>query len=137
MGPVGMPIRPCLENPIIEIEIEIRPPSTRALASRLRVARASVVSAYEQLLAEGYLAGKVGSGTYISSDLPEPLERRAVPRTPITARRPHVPPPATRLERLAQATGESETRPFAMGRCRGDARTSRPGAGSASAPCAR
>ena len=100
-----------------------RLPSTRALASRLRVARASVVSAYEQLLAEGYLAGKVGSGTYISSDLPEPLERRAVPRTPITAQRPHLPHPATRLDQLAQATGESETRPFAMGRCRVDAGT--------------
>ena len=101
-----------------------RLPSTRALAFRLHIARASVVSAYEQLLAEGYLAGKVGSGTYISSDLPEPLERRAVPRTPIaTARRPRVPRPATRLEQFAQATGESETRPFAMGRCRVDART--------------
>ena len=40
-------------------------PSTRDLASRLHLARASVVSAYEQLLAEGYLSGKVGSGTYI------------------------------------------------------------------------
>src|ERR1700680_2260078 len=52
-------------------------PSTRVLAARLFVARASVVSAYEQLFAEGYLSGKVGSGTYISSDLPEPIDRRA------------------------------------------------------------
>ena len=101
-----------------------RLPSTRALAARLRVARASVVSAYEQLLAEGYLVGKIGSGTYISSDLPEPLVRRPVDRAPaIAARRPRVPRPATRLEQLAQSTGESETRPFAMGRCRVDGRT--------------
>jgi len=98
--------------------------STRSLASRLRVARASVVSAYEQLLAEGYLAGQVGSGTYISCDLPEALERRPVSLAPATAaRRVRVPAPAVRLERLAQSTGESETRPFAMGRCRVDART--------------
>ena len=55
-------------------------PSTRALAGRLGLARASIVSAYEQLLAEGYLTGKVGSGTYISSDLPEPIERRSITR---------------------------------------------------------
>src|SRR5262245_9421942 len=58
-------------------------PSTRALATRLAVARASVVSAYEQLLAEGYVTGKIGSGTYISADLPEPIEttRRAARRS--------------------------------------------------------
>lgn len=101
-----------------------RLPSTRDLASRLRLARASVVSAYEQLLAEGYLVGKVGSGTYISSDLPERLVRRPVARAPATIRRhPRVPTPATRLERLAQSTGESDHRPFAMGRCRVDVRT--------------
>jgi GntR family transcriptional regulator/MocR family aminotransferase len=33
-----------------------RVPSSRAMASKLGVARASVVSAYEQLLAEGYVA---------------------------------------------------------------------------------
>ena len=100
-------------------------PSTRALAARLRVARASVVSAYEQLLAEGYLAGKVGSGTYISTDLPEPLERRPAARASAPARGPRLPAPALRLERFTQSTGESETRPFAMGRCRLDAYTER------------
>jgi len=100
-----------------------RLPSTRALAARLRVARASVVSAYEQLLAEGYLDGRVGSGTYISADLPEPLERRPVTRGGAAARQPQLPAPALRLERMRQATGESETRPFAMGRCRLDAST--------------
>ncbi len=101
-----------------------RLPSTRSLASRLQVARASVVSAYEQLLAEGYLEGKVGSGTYISSDLPERLERRPPGRAPATtARRPPVPAPATRLERLAPSIGEGSAQAFAMGRCRVDART--------------
>ena len=48
-------------------------PSTRALAKRLSIARSSVATAYEQLFAEGFLSGRVGSGTYVSSDLPEPM----------------------------------------------------------------
>src|SRR5258708_24377796 len=65
-----------------------RLPSTRELAAELGVARASVVAAYEQLLAEGCIAGKVGSGTYISSDLPEPIvgAKRRARRPPTTAR---------------------------------------------------
>jgi GntR family transcriptional regulator/MocR family aminotransferase len=43
-----------------------RVPSSRAMASQLSVARASVVSAYEQLLAEGYVESRHGSGTFIS-----------------------------------------------------------------------
>ena len=51
-------------------------PSTRGLASQLSVSRSAVVSAYEQLLAEGYASSKAGSGTCVSSDLPEPIEGR-------------------------------------------------------------
>ena len=60
-------------------------PSTRALASQLSVSRSAVVAAYEQLLAEGYAGGKVGSGTYVSSDLPEPIEGRKPRRKPSAA----------------------------------------------------
>src|SRR5213075_3506660 len=52
-------------------------PSTRELASQLGVSRSAAVAAYEQLLAEGYTSGRHGSGTYISSDLPEPIEGSA------------------------------------------------------------
>ena len=48
-----------------------RLPSTRALAQQLGVSRLTVVSAYEQLLAEGYTEGKTGAGTYIASSLPD------------------------------------------------------------------
>ncbi len=40
-------------------------PSTRALARRLGVSRNTVVNAYEALATEGYLSGKVGSGTKV------------------------------------------------------------------------
>src|SRR6516225_6068571 len=46
-----------------------RMPSSRAMASKLGVARASVVSAYEHLLAEGYVESRHGSGTFITGDL--------------------------------------------------------------------
>jgi GntR family transcriptional regulator / MocR family aminotransferase len=99
-------------------------PSTRRLAARLGMARASVVSAYEQLLAEGYLAGKVGSGTYIAPDLPEAVERRDLARArPPLARPPRLPARVKALEALVPSTAEADPRPFNPGRCSVDART--------------
>ncbi len=46
-------------------------PSTRALADELHVSRNTVVNAYEQLLAEGYLESIAASGTYVASVLPD------------------------------------------------------------------
>ena len=46
-----------------------RLPPTRTLAQELGVSRNTVVNAFEQLSAEGYLAGKVGSGTYVAHSL--------------------------------------------------------------------
>ena len=48
-------------------------PSTRALSEELSVARATVVEAYEQLLSEGYLETRSGSGTRVAAELPEQL----------------------------------------------------------------
>src|SRR3954465_12698097 len=61
------------------LEGRLRPgqriPSTRALAADLGVSRLPVLSAYEQLLHEGYLVGRTGSGTFVSNDLPDHLVR--------------------------------------------------------------
>jgi len=46
-------------------------PSTRELAVQLGLSRMTVVNAYDQLTAEGYLTSTVGSGTFVSEDLPE------------------------------------------------------------------
>jgi GntR family transcriptional regulator/MocR family aminotransferase len=48
-----------------------RLPSTRAFAHTLGISRSTVVVAFEQLLYEGYLRGKVGSGTYVEDVLPD------------------------------------------------------------------
>jgi len=45
-----------------------RLPSTRALAAELGVSRAVVEQGYEQLLAEGWLESRRGSGTYVAPD---------------------------------------------------------------------
>ncbi|MFO1034345.1 MAG: PLP-dependent aminotransferase family protein [Hyphomicrobiales bacterium] len=50
-----------------------RLPSSRALAEQLDVARATVVEAFEQLIGEGYLETRRGSGTAVAARLPEEL----------------------------------------------------------------
>lgn len=47
-----------------------RLPSTRALANRLGVSRTVTSAAYEQLHAEGWIAGRHGSGTYVTTTPP-------------------------------------------------------------------
>ncbi len=46
-----------------------RLPSTRALASQLGISRTVVLLAYDRLLAEGFIVGQAGSGTYVSQSL--------------------------------------------------------------------
>jgi GntR family transcriptional regulator / MocR family aminotransferase len=64
------------------LEGQLRPgqrvPSTRALAAELEVSRISVSSAYEQLLAEGYLETFVGAGTCVARSIPDDALRPAV-----------------------------------------------------------
>ncbi|TDF92798.1 PLP-dependent aminotransferase family protein [Paenibacillus piri] len=46
-----------------------RLPPTRRLAQEFGIARNVVIDAYEQLTAEGYVTGKVGSGTYVAAGI--------------------------------------------------------------------
>jgi len=65
-----------------------RLPATRDLAAQYRLARGTVVTAFEQLESEGYLKGRSGSGTFVNDVLPDDLMR--------VVRRPE-PSPANRL----------------------------------------
>lgn len=47
-----------------------RLPATRLLARELGVSRNTVLAAYEQLHAEGFIEGRVGSGSYVAPQLP-------------------------------------------------------------------
>ena len=78
-----------------------RVPSTRAMAVELGVSRLPVLTAYDQLLHEGYLTGRIGSGTFVSAALPDDLLRSpaaAAPAHPVAPRRGPRPAPRPRDE---------------------------------------
>jgi GntR family transcriptional regulator / MocR family aminotransferase len=50
-----------------------RLPATRELAAQYGLSRPTIVTAFDQLRSEGYVEGKIGSGTYVSQTLPEEL----------------------------------------------------------------
>ena len=63
----------CLRAAIIEgvVQPKTRLPASRDLAKEIQVSRNTVLSAYEQLQAEGYLEARTGQGTWVSEQLPE------------------------------------------------------------------
>lgn len=97
-----------------------RLPSSRDFATRLGVARASVVAAYDLLLAEGYAVGKVGSGTYVSGDLSGVAELK--PAAPPRAEPPAVPARARDLDEMVFPAPQADPRLFSTGRTLLDAR---------------
>jgi GntR family transcriptional regulator/MocR family aminotransferase len=56
-----------------------RVPPSRQLAKSLSLARNTILEAYEQLLAEGYLLAHHGSGTYVAPTLPDSAFRAVPP----------------------------------------------------------
>lgn len=59
------------------LEGRLRPgtrlPATRDLARQYSLSRGTIIAAFEELKAEGYVEGNIGSGTYVSKVLPEAL----------------------------------------------------------------
>ncbi len=74
-------------------------PSTRALVRELGISRTTVCQAFDQLTAEGYIQGVVGSGTY-AADVPED-SLATVRREPVPAIAG--PPPARLASKRAAA----------------------------------
>jgi GntR family transcriptional regulator / MocR family aminotransferase len=98
-----------------------RVPSTRALAAELGVSRFPVLTAYGQLLHEGYLEGRVGSGTYVRAAPPDDAFRPARPGRPAktAAAAPSLPSTPAGAARAARpparpAPDEWAVRPFRM-----------------------
>jgi len=77
-------------------------PSSRFLKTELGISRNTVIEAYEQLESEGYLESHVGSGTYISEQLPEQFTEirfpSSSPSPPKSERRPQSVPTARTLD---------------------------------------
>jgi GntR family transcriptional regulator/MocR family aminotransferase len=57
-----------------------RLPSTRDLATDLGVSRNTVMAAFQQLIAEGYVDASIGSGTYVAQALASPRQMIAAGR---------------------------------------------------------
>jgi GntR family transcriptional regulator/MocR family aminotransferase len=76
-----------------------RLPSTRAVAACLGISRNTALNAYELLAADGFLAGKIGSGTRVSQVVAvAPLVPAPnVPDTRLLMRLAHYPAAATGL----------------------------------------
>lgn len=65
-------------------------PPSRTIARELQVSRTTVILAFEHLLTEGYIEGKAGSGTFISSHIPERFFQSPKPIEPAIPSRPPV-----------------------------------------------
>lgn len=84
-------------------------PSTRMLAQALQLARGTVVEAFEQLVAEGFLEARAGAGTRVAS-LPE-----VVPAAlPASSAAPQLPAAAAALARIAADFRPLPHIPFAI-----------------------
>jgi len=65
-----------------------RLPSSRSLANDLDISRNTVLTAYDQLTAEGYLESRIGAGSFVSNQLPDDLlERKGSGKTTDIANR--------------------------------------------------
>src|ERR1043166_2114064 len=98
-------------------------PSTRPLASQLGVSRTSVISAYEQLLDEGYISGQVGSGSYICFDPPTPSIPAAAHRKREAVTPSRSAKASETLNEFADSTAQWDERAFNTGRTLLDARS--------------
>lgn len=87
-----------------------RLPATRDLAHQYGLSRPTIVTAFEQLRSEGYVEGKVGSGTYVSETLPDALldAPRAKMASRARVRKTRISEYARRLPRFVRA----EARPI-------------------------
>lgn len=85
-----------------------RLPSSRALADQFAIARNTVLLAYEQLLAEGYLESRPGAGTFVGAALPACAAPR--PAAAVPAEAPRTPRLSRYSERLRGLDIDSLTR---------------------------
>ncbi|KAB1551225.1 PLP-dependent aminotransferase family protein [Corynebacterium sp. 321] len=96
-----LPVQICASIRSLVVEGLLEPgeklPSTRILAEQLGVSRGTIVTAFDQLIAEGYLVARHGSGTHINPALtPKPLHPHnhplpAPPEQPLNELTPGLP----------------------------------------------
>jgi GntR family transcriptional regulator/MocR family aminotransferase len=60
----------------------VRLPSTRTLSDELALSRITILNAFDQLIAEGFLASRTGAGTYVGTDWENRASEDEQPRQP-------------------------------------------------------
>ncbi|MGW3352125.1 MocR-like pyridoxine biosynthesis transcription factor PdxR [Nonomuraea rubra] len=91
-----------------------RLPPTRELARRLDLSRNTVALAYDRLVADGFLVGRAGAGTFVSK---EPVRGRAAPKGVVRPRllwQDLAPPPRMAPARYDFRVGVPDARLFPM-----------------------
>jgi GntR family transcriptional regulator/MocR family aminotransferase len=123
-GPVVRQIYGQVRGAILEgaLSAGARLPSSRDLAGRLGVARASVVSAYEQLVAEGYVETRPGAGAFVAADLSGVQEVKSDPAAHNTGPPPAPPDRAAAIAEETPAPPLPGDAPFNSGRTLMDVR---------------
>lgn len=91
-----------------------RLPSTRAFANELGISRNTVVEAFDQLIAEGYLVGKHGSGTFVNQQLGETRPAPTTHRMPVRTERELLSKRGTLLSQVTLSTWGGGTAPRAF-----------------------
>src|SRR6185437_3412933 len=89
-------------------------PSSRSLAASLNVARGTVISAYEQLLVEGFLESKAGAGTHVAQALAKSHSFSTPDETLEPATKSALSERALAFARIAQEFRPLEPIPFAI-----------------------
>lgn len=88
-------------------------PSSRRMASDAGISRKTAVVAYEQLLTEGYIETRAGSGTYVTRSLPDPVFKvttSAGARSELGNAPPRLSPFGEKLSSLITLTPQAEKR---------------------------
>ncbi|MBX4874096.1 PLP-dependent aminotransferase family protein [Rhizobium bangladeshense] len=114
---VGRQLAQALRNAITRGELRLgeRLPSTRTLAASLQIARGTVVEAFDQLTAEGYLQARVGAGTHVAAALTDAAPAlQPPPAEPEAEDALDLPAPAARLISVARALTPHPPVPFAI-----------------------
>ena len=126
--PLYQQVYATLRSSILSGELKggVKLPSTRALAEELSVSRNTILNAYRQLVAEGYIESVQGSGTFVARISPEHLSTPQMRNTSLTAVSPeHLKPhfsdharlqlAAPQMSQMAPSPIEVYRRPFRFG----------------------
>ncbi len=84
-GPLTVQLQNALRTAVREgrLAVHARLPSTRTLALDLGISRGTVAEAYRQLVAEGYLIARSGSGTRVAGAATAPVAVSPLPTTDV------------------------------------------------------